>query len=644
MNHLLPHCLRLVGAAFVPAALVLVGLLVGGCQSAGEHRREANETAYSIVGQTQKAAFGEARSFSVDQPAATLRDRLLIAQDLPVAADASFGTDALEPTDHWPDDDYLDTERERPEMPGADPRADVSIPEREALVISLEDALRIAAHNSRDYQTAKERVFLAALALDLEAHAFDTTFSGILEGSGSFTGGEAQDTAGLSGSASAGGNRTFQSGATLTSALTVDLAKLLSESGGSSLGIAGDASVEIPLLRGAGRWVVAEPLIQAERNTLYAVYNFERFKREFAVRIASQFLGVLRQRDEVDNAEENYRGLITSARRIEALANEGRVPEIQVGQAVQDELRARNRWISSQASYQAALDALKSALGLPTDALIELDRDSLSRLAETAREKLPTAMEVVAEGDAIDEDVPPADAPIELSPPDPAAGGPYELAPSQAILLALQYRLDLRISEGSVYDAMRSVAVAANAFLPEVTLFGNARVGERRTIASAGQEDAEVRLDRGSYSALLRVDLPFDRTAERFAYRSEIIELERAVRDLQQLEDTIKLAVRSQLRGLVEARETLRIQAQAVALAERRVDSTSVLLELGRAEIRDVLEAQEALLSAQNALTAALVSYRISELELQRDLGLLEVNADGLWQEFDPTTLPGTPS
>ena len=35
-------------------------------------------------------------------------------------------------------------------------------------------------------------------------------------------------------------------------------------------------------------------------------------------------------------------------------------------------------------------------------------------------------------------------------------------------------------------------------------------------------------------------------------------------------------------------------------------------------------------------LTSAIVSYRIAELELQRDLGLLEVNEKGLWQEFSP--------
>ena len=59
-----------------------------------------------------------------------------------------------------------------------------------------------------------------------------------------------------------------------------------------------------------------------------------------------------------------------------------------------------------------------------------------------------------------------------------------------------------------------------------------------------------------------------------------------------------------------------------------------MFLEAGRAEIRDVLEAEESLVSAQNALSAALVAYRVGELELQRDMGVLEVDEEGLWKEY----------
>ena len=74
-------------------------------------------------------------------------------------------------------------------------------------------------------------------------------------------------------------------------------------------------------------------------------------------------------------------------------------------------------------------------------------------------------------------------------------------------------------------------------------------------------------------------------------------------------------------------------------MAQKRVSSTNMALEAGRAKIRDILEAQEALLSAQNELTAAVIKYRMSELELQRDIGLLNVDEKGLWQEFEPEVI-----
>ena len=164
-------------------------------------------------------------------------------------------------------------------------------------------------------------------------------------------------------------------------------------------------------------------------------------------------------------------------------------------------------------------------------------------------------------------------------------------------------------------------------------------MGASRSVSSATRDDAELRFDQGSYSALLTLDLPIERTAERNAYRNSFINLERAVRDVQTLEDQIKLSVRGELRDLLESRESLKIQTQSVVVAQKRVRSTNLFLEAGRAEIRDLLEAQESLLGAQNSLTRAVINYRIAELELQQDMGLLQVDESGLWREFSPEVI-----
>ena len=47
-----------------------------------------------------------------------------------------------------------------------------------------------------------------------------------------------------------------------------------------------------------------------------------------------------------------------------------------------------------------------------------------------------------------------------------------------------------------------------------------------------------------------------------------------------------------------------------------------------------MLEAREDLVSAQNGLSAAVVNYRVAELTLQKDMGVLLVNENGLLKEY----------
>jgi len=602
-------------------------LMIAGCKSPSDYRLNADETASDIIRAKQQYVLGRTEEINIERPSDILRRRLLIGQNLAYSSEASLGTDRLDTIEHWPEPNY-------PHAKSSSRSLDISMEPNKPVKLSLIQALQVGARNSFDYQTRKENVFRSALDLDLERDAFRNTFLGQVESVLSVDTSGDETVSGVENSASVSAARRLKSGVDLSTTLAVDLANLLTQGGASSLGLAADATVSIPLLRGSGRHIVTERLTQAERNVVYEIYNFERFKRTFAVSIARDYLSVLQQMDEVRNAQENYRSLIASARRSRRLADSGRLSEIQVDQAIQSELRARNRWISAQEQLKNRLDAFKSTIGLPPDARIELDRTDLEQLAAPASR----TVEEIAKGAKAEMagQTPPADAPIELEPPSNEDAGPFEIDESVAIRLALENRLDLRVTTGQVYDAQRQVVVRADALRADLTLGGSAGFGGRRGIGSATADDAQLRFDQGQYSALLTLDLPIERTAEQNAYRKSFIDLERAVRNVQTLEDQIKFYVRNELRTLLESRESLKIQAQSVVVAQKRVRSSNLFLEAGRIEIRDLLEAQDALLSAQNSLTAAVVSYRIAELELQRDLGMLQVNEQGLWQEFSP--------
>ena len=93
------------------------------------------------------------------------------------------------------------------------------------------------------------------------------------------------------------------------------------------------------------------------------------------------------------------------------------------------------------------------------------------------------------------------------------------------------------------------------------------------------------------------------------------------------------LSVRRAWRNLQEAAQTYQIQRRSVELARRRVRNADLMLERGTAIARDVLDARESLVNAENDLTRALIDHTLARLALWRDTELLEVGPDGVWRE-----------
>jgi outer membrane protein TolC len=477
-------------------------------------------------------------------------------------------------------------------------------------------------------------VFESALSLDLERNDFRTIFAGQVNSRISTDTTGNRTVSGTVNSGEIGMDRKFKNGMDISNALAIDLANLMTMDGASSMGLVADSSVSVPLLRGSGKHIVTERLTQAERNVVYAIWEFERFKKRFAVDVASNYLSVLRRLDTLKNTEDDYRSRIASARRSRRMADAGRLKEIEVDQAVQQQLQARQRWVSVTQQYYQQLDSFKTLLGLPTDARIELDPNDLAILTAPSLEIIK---QISQEEEQQNVETPPADAPIDLVPPSNENAGPLELEESAALARAFGNRLDLWTAQGRVFDAQRAVVVAADALRAELTLLGSANLGSGRgSVSSATSDDAQLRFDQARYAALLTLDLPFERRAEAINYRKSYINLEEAVRSVQILEDDIKQEIRNELRDMLLARENLYIQSQSVFVAEKRVNSVNLFLEAGRAEIRDLLDAQDSLLSAQIELTSAAVEYRIKELQIQRDMGLLQVDENGIWKEYSP--------
>ncbi len=509
---------------------------LNGCKSAQTHAEDADREVYELLLERSEI-FKEAGSFSIERPAETLRGRILAEQD----------------------------------------------PGRE---FDLLECLEVASENSRRYQDQRESLYLSALDLTLERWQFSVHESGSFGAFLNGTGKEADNAGILS---DLGITRLLGTGLQIIGNVGFDFSRDLSSGAGwdalSNLSL----NITQPLLRGFGAAIVQEPLTQAERNLTYAVRDYNRFRATFAFDVCSRFFRLLEQEEVLANEVRNFEGVVRLRERNEAFAEAGLLNDIQVDQARQNELSARNRVIDARRRFQSAVDDFKFFLGLPIEMRLNFkqgDRESLGQL------------------EALQLDF----------------KGKEELV----IRTALERRYDQLTRIDRLADAKRRMLIAAD----------DLRAGLGLTLSGAASSKAGRPLDYSgedsSWRLGLDIDMPWDRLRERNVYRARLITVEATQRALDEGADSIRLELRDQLRLLEVSRESIEIQTQAVGLAERRVESAELNLEAGRSDTRTVLDAQESLVAASNAATNARTEFILNGLGLYRDMELLDVGEAGI--------------
>lgn len=465
--------------------------------------------------------------------------------------------------------------------------------EKGAGILTLERALDLAVHYSRTYQNNKEQLFLSALRLTGVRHDFAPIFSA--GGSAGLAGFPLRTTNGVIdrvetvGQAKVGVDWLIRDVGRLSAQLIADFSRILVNGPGQLASSRIAASFTRPLLRNAGYKTEIEALTQAERNLLYEMRDFVKYRKDFSVQIATAYYGVLGNRDTVRNSFLNLESSRRAAERTRALAEEGRATQTDLGRLEQQVLSAESSWIAAIRSYQRTLDEFKIALGLPVQLKLILDDQELERL--TIRHP------------RVDID--------------------------DSIRVALEARLDYLNLRDQQDDSVRDVMLAVNRFLPQLDLVAQGNLYSRETTKGFALPDRNLY----TYSAGLNVDLPIDRVTERNSYREKLIVQERNARTLVEKRDQIELEVRESYRGLDQAKRTYEISEIGVRLAERRVEEQTLLAELGRAKAQDQVDAQNDLSNSKNQRTQALVGHTIARLRFYRDTGILFIKGNGQWEE-----------
>lgn len=471
--------------------------------------------------------------------------------------------------------------------------------------LSVQDALDLAVRSSREYQDQKESLYASALALAREKYKYEPRLfaSGALNHRRSSNGnvdGSVESSVG--GSVS----QLLASGGRLGLTLANDLFRYYTGDPRKSAVSSISVNLVQPLLAGFGKNNDAvESLTQAERNVVYAVRSFSYYQEQFALNILNDYFSLLAQKDSVRNSYSSYLSKVDQTKRLEARAVD-RQNRTEVDQARQSELSAKNSYINAVARYQTSLDSFKIRLGLPLTAKVYLDDKALEEIAKVGLINVP-------------------------------------LNPEEAYRLATERHLPTLNAIDRYQDAQRRVRIARDRLKPNLTLLADASLDSQRPTDWSHFDAKEVSAGVG-----LELDLPLDRKSQRFGYREALITFESQLRSLTLTLDNLRNSIENGLRTIEQQRQTYIIQKMAVDLAKIRVEATTMSLQAGNVAVRDVLDAQDALISAQNQLTQSLVSYQQARLRLMLDIGALKTHQDKFWLQehltgYLPTVPPSVP-
>jgi len=448
----------------------------------------------------------------------------------------------------------------------------------EPLALDVNSVLVVATDYSRNLQNRRDDLYRAGLSLFGTRRNFGLGVSGTLEYI--FSAGENREDQRRS-IAQLSANRILPTGGRVRVSGVQQLDE--EDSGDESIdrySSRAQVALDQPLLAGAGYEASHDGLIQAERDYGYALRRFTLERQEFGISILREYYNLLGQRKVLDNTRTNYQQFVYLRQRSEALFQVNRAPAIDVLRSQQEELSALNRLTTTEESYRIQVGRFLVLLGLPSSQNTELADD-------------------IPEMRLVDMDE------------------------GKAVKLALERRLDLQTVRDQLDDARRKHRVARNLFRPEINAFGAANWTAGDADSLSGQQF------ENDWQAGVRADIPLDRRAERDAVKTAELNLNAADRRLTELTDNITLEVRESYSRLRSLTVSVDIQLKNIEIAEKRATNALLQFRNGKLSNRDVVEAANGLLDAQNAYINALADYEIQRLNLLRQVGLLDVTREG---------------
>ena len=222
---------------------------------------------------------------------------------------------------------------------------------------------------------------------------------------------------------------------------------------------------------------------------------------------------------------------------------------------------------------------------------------------------------------------------------------PIDITPETAIKVAAQYRLDWMNARAELVNNWRDIEIKANELSSYLNLRLDGEIGSRTSKPLA--------LDRrnGKISVGVEWDSPLTRLAERNGYRTAQINYQRARRDYYNFVDGVNKTLRDSLRNIDNVQFDFEVQRRAVLVAISRVHLAQLAMEkppevgqtsesMSNTLARDLVEALNSLLDAQNKFMAIWTDHYGMRAALCLDLGIMQLDENGAW--VDPGSVRET--
>lgn len=185
---------------------------------------------------------------------------------------------------------------------------------------------------------------------------------------------------------------------------------------------------------------------------------------------------------------------------------------------------------------------------------------------------------------------------------------------------ALDTRLDMQDAYDAVQEAEERMRIARQDQYPPVNL------SVQYTLSGEGTGfDHSLDLDDSDWRVGLNAAFDVNLTRRQGAYRQAQLAYNAAVRAIDSKERDILLEVSRAVNSVQQAQARIALQERSVLQAEKQLELAELRYKKGLSDNLDVIDAEEAVLSAKTSYYSAVMQHILAKLTLQHASGALDV-------------------